>query len=233
MKNTIRNLTGVTVLGLLTFTALAGYAADSTSSASSMMDAPPPSQLHPYTVGVQIGTLGPGATVSWRFQDHFGVGAGFNYFSYSMNNRKIKDDTYNAKLRLMSEPLTLDWYPWETSSFHVSVGGLFNQNHITGSGTGTLTVNGTTYVGTVNLDIKPQPVDPYLGIGWNVYLTKSHHWSLAGTLGVLYQGDAKVSLSSVPADPTGTVAAEQAVVQKYANDLKVYPVLELGLNYSF
>jgi hypothetical protein len=160
---------------------MTGIAADSTSSASAMMDAPPPSTLHPYTVGVEIGTMGPGVAANWRFMDHLGVGTGIDYFSYSMNNRKIKDATYNAKLTLMSEPLTLDWYPWETSSFHVSAGGMFNQNHVTGNAIGGVTLGGTTYPGAVNLDIKPQPVDPYLGIGWNVYLTKSHHWSLAGT----------------------------------------------------
>jgi hypothetical protein len=232
MKSTKGRIICATVLGLLTLTAMTGNAADSSSSAT-VLDAPPPSQLHPYTVGVEIGTTGPGVAANWRFKDHFGAGVGFDYFSYSMNNRKIKDDTYNAKLTLMSEPLTLDWYPWVTSSFHVSVGGVFNQNHVTGNGTGALTVGGTTYVGTVNLDIKPQPVDPYLGIGWNYYFGKAHHWSLAGTLGVLYAGDAKVSLTSAPVDPTGTVAKEQAVVQKYANDLKFYPVLKLGLNYSF
>lgn len=220
--------TCVAALGLLTLSTLTGRADDSTSATTT--DAP---AFHPFTIGVEIGTTGPGVAANWRFMNHLGAGTGFDYFSYSMNNRKIKDDTYNAKLKLMSEPLTLDWYPWTSSSFHISAGGVFNQNDVSGSATGNLTVNGSTYNGTVNLDIKPQPVDPYLGIGWNVYLGKAHHWSLGGTLGVLYAGNYKISLTGSVPDPNNVLGQEQARVQKYANDLKFFPVLKLGLNYSF
>jgi hypothetical protein len=228
-------LTGLAVIGISTFAAYTNYAQDSTNGVASAVDVPAQSRLNPpFTVGVEAGTTGFGGAANWRFLPHFGVGTAFDYFSYSLNNKSIQDATYNANLRLQSEPLTLDLYPGRRSSFHVSLGMLFNQDQLSGSATGAnLSFDNQNYTGNLNLNIKYQPVDPYLAIGGNLYLDDGHHISLTGTLGVAYFGDANVSLTSNPVDPTGTVAHEVSQVQKYANDLRFYPVIKLGLNFSF
>ena len=96
------------------------------------------------------------------------------------NDLSIGDLKYNAKVRLMSEPLTLDIYPWKRHSFHVSVGMLFNQNElranqaVTSNSISKGTVGGIV---SLHLKIQQQTVNPYLSIGGNfLYFDKAHHW---------------------------------------------------------
>ena len=80
-------------------------------------------------------------------------------------------------------------------------------------------------------------MDPYLGFGGNLYFDKAHHVSLMGELGVAYAGNGSVSLtgSSNPASPTfqTDLQTERSKVQSYARDLKFWPVLKIGVTYSF
>src|SRR5581483_10809930 len=135
----------------------------------------------PFTVGVEAGTLGAGVDGHWRFANHFGAGAGFDYLPFNYNGT-IEGNNYRTKLKLISEPLTLDWFPAKKGSFHVSGGVLLNQNHFTGNATNP-NLNGTVDAGaTANLDIKQMPVDPYVTNGGNWYFTRSHHLALGGEL---------------------------------------------------
>jgi len=178
---------------------------------------------------VEAGTTGAGGAANWRFSNHFGVGGGFDYFRYSYSGT-IEDINFDARLRLMSEPATLDLYPWKRSSFHISVGALFNQNHLTGTANGTITINGTTYNNTTaTLDIKQQVVDPYVGIGGNLYFDRGHHVSLGGELGVAYTGDPRVSFNMPAATPQDQ-QYEQNKIHSYARDVQFWQV---SLNYSF
>jgi len=204
--------------------------------------APEGDEPRPANVGLEIGTTGPGISASWRFADHFGVRAGFNYFRYEHND-EIEDVEYDATLRLMSEPLTFNFYPWRRSSFFISAGVLFNQNRLTGTGTGqgTIDLGGTTFpaaaVGTLNLEVEYQPVNPYLSIGGNLYFDKAKHWSLGAELGVFYQGNSEVDLTRTGgiADPgiDAALANERRQVEDHADKAIFWPVAKISLNFSF
>jgi hypothetical protein len=229
MKLTKSNLIGALTLGVLALAPNTQYAAGSSYSS--------PAESIPFSVGAEAGTTGLGGNVGWRFMDYLGVQSGFDYFSYTYNG-KIKDDNYNAKLRLMSEPLNLEVFPWKRSSFHISLGALFNQMSLNGAANGKITLNGDSYSGTLNLNYKPQAVAPYLGIGGNLYFDKAHHWSLMGALGVAWDGDGSVSLTgtapaAVQATFNSDLAKEQSKIRSYAKDLQFWPVLKIGVTYSF
>src|SRR5258706_12374607 len=81
----------------------------------------------PLTLNLEGGSTGLGGSLSWRFADHWGVRSGFDYFEYSDSGFAIKDLTYNATIRIMSQPLTFDIYLWKQHSFHISLGVQFNQ----------------------------------------------------------------------------------------------------------
>jgi hypothetical protein len=199
---------------------------------------------YPFTLGLEAGTTGLGGSASWRFADHFGVRGGFDYFSYTRNGN-IEDVNYHATLRLMSEPLTFDLYPSKQRSFHVSVGALFNQNRLSGTGTGnngSVTLDGQTFptseVGSLNLRIEQHPLDPYLSIGGNFfYFDKAHHWAFGGELGAAYTGQPRVGLtrSGGIASPTidSALQSEQQKVEHQARQWQFWPVLKLGVSCSF
>ncbi|MFO1475848.1 MAG: hypothetical protein U1F98_04265 [Verrucomicrobiota bacterium] len=219
---------------LLAAAAPAGRAAESDTNA-------PP--WHPIQLSIDAGTLGVGGSVAWRFLDHLGVRAGADYFSYH-RTYTYQDIPYDATVRPLSEVLTLNWYPWKEHSFYVSAGALFNQNQLTGtaSTTGSFVIDGSTYpgsdVGTLNLKIEQQPVNPYLSIGGNFfYFDHAHHWSLGGELGVAYTGKPRVSLTRSGGTPNAAIDASVAALEQQmssdAENYQFWPVLKLAVGYSF
>ena len=185
--------------GLIAGVTLTSSALEATNNAAEPLSRP---DYREWTVGLEAGSTGLGGFGSWHFCDHLGVRAGFDYFQWTENNLHIKDLHYDAEVRLMSEPLTLDLYPWKAHSFHISAGVMFNQNQLTGSssGFGPIAIGGQTFqfsdLGVLNLKVEQQLVNPYLSIGGNfLYFDHAHHWALGGELGVAYTGDPRVSLT--------------------------------------
>jgi hypothetical protein len=202
----------------------------------------------PFSIGADAGTAGFGGSVTWRFCDHFGLRAGADYMSYN-HSGTIEGVYYTGKLQLASEVLTADWYPWTSSSFHLSGGVAFNENKLTSSGVdnNVITINGNSYgpgqgqsLGTLNLVIKQRLVNAYLSIGGNLlYFDPGHRWALTGELGAMYGGKPKVALTSTGASGApqsqinADIATEQQKVQHYANYLQFWPEAKLGVSYSF
>jgi hypothetical protein len=211
----------------------------SAAETTDLAESPERPPYEPWTVGAEAGTTGLGGFVSWRFYDYLGVRAGFDYLQWTADNVTIQNLKYNAKVRLMSEPLTLDIYPWKKHSFHVSVGMLFNQNELTGDSNGNQQLDQEGNLGgivSLHLKIQQQPVNPYLSIGGNfLYFDKAHHWALGGELGVAYTGSATVSLTGPNIGPlfAPVVNNEQDKIQHWADQLKWMPVIKLMVTYSF
>jgi hypothetical protein len=191
---------------------------------------------HPFTISPEVGTTGAGATLGWRFADHFGVRAGMDYFQYSYSGN-MKDVQYNLKSRLMSEPVALDLFPSKNSSFHLSLGALINQNQFTGAnGAENITINGNEYsvpAGALSLKLKQPSVLPYASLGGSIYLGRAHHWALGGEFGAAY-GKWNASFT----DSSGTISSsdiayEQNKVQNAANKFPVWPIIKLNVSYSF
>ena len=203
------------------------HAAEATDNSADSLSRPP---YLPWTVGAEAGSTGIGGFGSWRFYDHLGVRAGFDYFQWTWNDLSIGDFKYNAKVRLMSEPLTLDIYPWQQHSFHVSVGALFNQNQLTGSS------SVISDLGLLDLKIQQRVVNPYASIGGNFcYFDHAHHWALGGELGAAYTGTPIISLNrSGVLSGGGQVFNNPALNNEdWADQFKWFPVVKLMVTYSF
>ena len=255
LNTTMQTLNKKTI-GLLVCGLVLGFA----HAATAATDEP---NYRPFTISAEGGTTGLGGSASWRFSDNFGIRGGVNYFSYDTdkftysgslsNGVPVTDQKFNGKLRLMSEPLALDYYPSAKSSFRISLGVLINQNRFKGSAptnglpNTTFDVNDHPYFqsgmpGGLELEVKQMALSPYLSIGGSFYLDKSRHWSLSGELGVAYTGSPKVSLTSPNYDPNNDVGpfplsdslkAEEESIQKDADKYKFYPIVKIGVSYSF
>ena len=179
--------------------------------------APAPPAYRPWTVGLEAGTDGIiGGFGAWRFSDHLGLRLGADYAETSINHLSISGLHYDSTLRLLSEPLVLDVYPWKQHSFHVGVGILFNQNELTGTAS-------DPHFGTLTMKLEQQPVDPYLTIGGNFfYFDHAHRWGLGGELGVAYTGDVRVSGGHHEAD-----------LRHYGQNYAWWPVAKLMVTFSF
>lgn len=200
----------------------------------------------PFTLGVEAASTGPGFSASWRFTDHFGARAGVNGFfgaSIDVGSQDIEGIDYDTSLKLMSEPLALDIYPWKKSTFRITVGILLNQNEIEGVvpqdpvfGQTFITIGNNSYdsasIGNLNMTLEQPAVAPFISVGMIFYLDKSKHWSLGGELGVAYTGDPDVTLTTSTGNvPQGDLDLEAQQIEDGA--WKFYPIVKVSLNYSF
>ena len=224
--------------GVLILKTSVDYPRDSSRPPVPMSELP-----HRFSVGANVGL--PtffGASLGWRFADHFGVRSGFDWFTFS-RSAELSDVTYDVKLKMQSEPLLLDLYPWKNRSFRISAGVLFNQNQLKAQLTPSslITLGQDTYlpadVGTLHLRVKQRPVCPMFTLGGNLFhFDSAHHWALAGELGAFFSGKPKVQLRTTSTDPLviGSVADEQRKIEEdIGNRLSIIPVLKLGVNFSF
>ncbi len=198
---------------------------------------------HEFSVGANVGlpTI-IGFSAGWRFSDHFGVRSGLDTFSIS-RSETLSDIRYNVKLRLQSEPLMVDVYPWKKHSFRLSAGVLFNQNEIKGALTPTapITIGGTTYapasVGTLHLGVKQKAVSPAVTLGGNFfYFDSAHHWAFSGELGAFFAGKPEVRYSSTVNNAAVLASVEQEkkkIEDEIGNKMNIIPLVKLGITFSF
>ena len=199
----------------------------------------------PLSIRVDGSTTGFGGSVEWRFADHWGARAGIDGFGYSRSGA-IKSVQYNASLRLLSEPVTIEFHPWKDHDFYFSAGIVFNQNEVSASASsnsgGTFTLDGVRYsvpsVGQISLKISQPVVNLYVGVGGTLlHIDPAEHWSVTWDAGVMYTGNPNVSLSrsggTASASIDSSLAKERALVQNYADNIRWYPVIRMGIGYRF
>ena len=202
--------------------------------------------FRPITLSLEASSTGPGIAADWRFTDHFGARVGVNGFfgaSIDVGDRDIEGINYDTSVKLMSEPLALDIYPWKKSTFRITVGVLLNQNEVEGVvpqdpvfGQTFITIGNNSYdsasIGNLNMKYEQPSVAPYVSVGMKFHLDKHKHWSIGGELGVAYTGDPDVTLS------TSTGLVPQPDLDLEAQEIedgawKFYPIVKVSVNYSF
>ncbi len=195
----------------------------------------------PFTLGADVGTLGVGASASWRFVDHFGVRGGVSFFSQS-DSQDIEGNTYDADLQLLTFPLGVDFFPSKRSSFRVTLGVMVNLNELEGSTPlgQPVILNGNQYNDAsyaLSMKAEQETISPYLAIGGNLFLDKAKHWSLGYELGVAYTGSPDVTLVGTGTFPgpqyPGDLEAERREIEDKAKDYKFHPIVKLSVNFSF
>jgi hypothetical protein len=191
-------------------------------------------------LGVKAGTLGLGVEATWRPLPWFDLRGGFNAFDYDDDGSQAGIN-YEAELRLQSYHATAN-FRFPMSPFRLSAGLVGNDNELAlvSRETGTIDVGATTFaaddVGTLQSLTSFDSTAPYLGIGFDFGLFGKVGMNL--DLGVLFQGDPKVTLTSSGAladDPAFQQALEEERLQLRddLDKLKLYPVASLGFNVQF
>jgi hypothetical protein len=205
----------------------------------------PAAALADTSLGIRGGTLGGGVELSHAFGQRTGVRMNVDGYNYSKT--KTQDNIeYDTKLKLQTGSLLGDWFPF-ANNFRISAGVVYNGNKLTLKGRptgGTYTINGMTYqasdVGSFDAQVDFKKGAPYFGIGYGRAINSG--WSLILDLGVLFQGSArsKIDATCGAATPALTcsqmksdAAAEQSKLDDSLRNYKYYPVLSLGLAYTF
>lgn len=191
-----------------------------------------------------LGTQGIGAGVSIPITDVSALRLELNGLNVSKNFSEDGSD-YDGRLKNNSVAAMVDWHFSEGSSFRATAGLVFNDGGIQASGkssVGTYTVGGTTVsAGTgerVDVDADFRKISPYLGIGWSK-TAEEKGFSFFGDIGAFYaKPEARLRLTPVlnaavnAADPSA-IERETDKIQDRFDKLKWYPVLRVGVRYTF
>jgi len=207
--------------------------------------APAPAARADTSIGVNIGTLGAGVELAHAFTETLGFRIGASGLRYDTTDSYQSID-YDARFKLASGRLLLDWFPF-ANHFRVSAGAMYNGNELTlegkPSGSGTYTINGTTYpaseVGSVNGKVDFRKTAPYVGLGYGRPVGKG--FTVIADAGVLFQGSPRTSLNVTCGPSAGSncaniqsdAAAERARLDEDVSRYRAYPVLSIGLALRF
>ena len=199
----------------------------------------------PINTGVKIGTLGLGVDISTPINDK--LSARFNLNGASYTDKQTEDENeFEGTLDLLTAGVLLDYYPFK-NNFRLSGGAYYNGNGFTGnikpSADTVIDINGQEYtvddIGSLDSDISFDKVAPYIGLGWGNN-ANSKGWGFTFDLGVMYHGEGEANLTpkgiaSIVNIPLldSNVAAEEKDINDDLSKMKLYPVVALGVNYTF
>ncbi|MGI9262173.1 MAG: hypothetical protein ACR2QR_09060 [Woeseiaceae bacterium] len=192
--------------------------------------------------GLKAGTLGFGGEASWRPIEWLDVRAGVNFYDYDDSTDYAGID-YDGTLALDNYYLTGNFH-FPLSPFRLTVGAYQNNNEVQlvsqDAAAYLIGSNPVPYtpadVGTLSAVAGFDSIAPYVGAGFDFDILDRLGLSL--DFGVLLQGEPTVAMSAdglLGSDPAflADLNAEIAEVQNEVDDLKVYPVISLGLNFNF
>ena len=185
-----------------------------------------------------VGTEGVGLGIGRPVGEVFGLRGEISGGSLG-HDFTVADIDYDAKLKWRGIGVYGDWYP-VPSPFRVTAGLAFNDSKVDATGTSdtVLVINGQSYAATgeaVYGRIEWPSVMPYLGVGLG-HARAAKGWGFFADLGVMI-GKPKAHLTATPGllQQVGAaeLEAERRKLQEKADDYGVYPVLKIGVSYTF
>ena len=200
-----------------------------------------------FWVGVKAGTLGIGLEASWRPIPWLDVRAGVNQFDYDDSGSYSGLD-YDATLALETYYATAN-FRFPLSPFRMTVGGFSNGNEVQMASLPTSSYlignnpfpYSPTEVGTLRSTASFDGVSPYIGAGFDFEVVG--RLGLALDFGVLWQGEPSVTLTSdgtLATDPglagdlfRTALETERQQLESEVEDMKAYPVIQIGFNFNF
>ena len=141
--------------------------------------------------------------------------------------------------------ILVDYFP-ENNFFRFSAGAYLNKNKVSGrskfSKSTTIKVRNIKQKITdkvrIDTEVKFNNISPYFGIGWGNN-THKKGWNTTFDLGMIYQGLPEITFDTIAKyDLTKErlkkdIKKEKARLKRFANKYKFYPVISVGISYSF
>ncbi|MEQ1781426.1 MAG: hypothetical protein ABMA14_08705 [Hyphomonadaceae bacterium] len=193
-------------------------------------------------IGGGIGTTG--ATIEAQIKVVPGIilRGGYNYLQYEADDT-YDDIAYQGDLDLNTLGAFVDFHPFG-NSFFVTGGAYFGEKSLDLNATPTANVqigNQTftpAQVGTLNMTGDLEDTAPFVGLGWDTTF-EGAGLGLKFVAGAMFTGSPQVNLVSTGGSLSNDtnfqaqLAVEEQNLRDDVNDYEVYPVVQLGLTYSF
>ena len=196
-------------------------------------------------LGPKFGTTGLGLEMTFGVNPYLNLRSGFNYGSFTWG-QEFGNVDYDADVTMTSVPLLLDIHPFG-GQFRLT-GGLYLQPgtkaDIDATPSEPTQIGSHTYnpdtIGTLNGKIEvSSALTPYVGIGFGNTVGEDQLLTLTLDIGVIFQSY-DVSLDSDGAGMTAQLDTfredlkkEEGLLQKDADDWKIFPVVAISLAWHF
>lgn len=192
------------------------------------------------SVGIRVGSMGPGLELTGALSDKFNGRLGANLFSYQRDD--IITDLEiavraDSDLNLGSARALLDFFPVRRG-LRLTAGLVYNDNQVQTIITPleSYTLDEKEFapekIGTLSANISHKSsINPYAGVGFGNSVSPGRRVGLVFDVGVMYTDSPKVTMQGTGMiAPTATEAAE---LEKNLEGIKLYPLVSIGVSYRF
>jgi hypothetical protein len=222
------------------------FAAAVAASAFALPAAAQTAPAERFAVGVQGGTTGLGVEGQFAASDRLTLRGTVDVFQYD-GDFSSDDVDYEGELDLNQGGLFVDYHPTGGGLF-VSGGAYFGERKadIRATANTSVEIGNTVFtaaqVGTLQGEADLGEVAPFVGVGYNNTFTTAGRLGFKVLVGAAFNGDPDVTLSrvggvaltpAVQAQLDAELRNEEAEIEDAADDLSIFPVLQIGLAYRF
>ena len=201
-----------------------------------------------FNVGLKAGTLGVGIDVSTAINDSMSLRLNMNGFVYNKTDDSLFSHTVdsNKEYTLQTVGILLDYHLLQ---LRVTAGAYLNNNKIVYKAKPTdanqFKFNGSYYgsdqIVQTETTITFDNIAPYVGIGWGNNSNR-RGWNVTFDVGLMHHGEPHIDMdvttqASVPSpiveSINAAVEAEEKIQEEDYSSFPFYPVVMVGINYSF
>lgn len=197
-----------------------------------------------FAVGPKIGTLGGGIEGRIHLGNNLFARAAVQGFNYKTTLDDININ-YDGEVELFHVPVMLDFHPFSGSGFRISGGLAYVKNEVKVTATQRsilaflqgFDTNITTSAVTGTIENKNN-LAPIISVGYDGSLVDSGFVTFDFEAGVMYNGDAKIRITTTDnfKDPVERAKLDESI-RKATDDIrkriKLYPVISLGVKLNF
>jgi len=193
-------------------------------------------------IGGGIGTTGATVEAQVKVMPGVVLRGGYNYLEYEADDT-FDDIAYKGDLDLNTLGAFVDFHPFG-NAFFITGGAYLGDKalDLTATPTANVQIGNQTFtpaqVGVLGLTGDLEDTAPFVGLGWDTTF-ESTGLGFKFVAGAMFTGTPQVNLvstgGSLSNDPNfqAQLAVEEQNLQDDVNDYEVYPVVQLGVTYSF
>jgi hypothetical protein len=186
-------------------------------------------------LGVKLSTMGPGVELIGGFGDKFALRAGYSHmaFNYTEDYHHIEiESTIRFKVGAIS--LVGDYYL--ICGLHLSAGVFYNlsDESISGLSYRNYKIGNFVFtpdkIGELKIRLKPEKVNPYIGLGFGRAIGKDELVSFNFELGAIYHGKPSVELEATGMIHGTANTENEKQIEENISNLTIYPLLTVQLS---
>ena len=195
------------------------------------------------SISGSIGTTGGTVEAKVKVTPIIAIRGGYNYFQYEADDT-YDDIAYRGDLDLSTAGAFVDVHPFG-NAFMLTGGAYLGEKtlNLFAAPTTNVEIGNQTFtpaqVGTLNMQGDLEDTAPFVGLGWDSSFDTARGFSFRFIAGAMLTGSPQIDLTSTggtlsnDANFQTQLANEEQNLQDDIDDYEIYPVVQVGVNWTF